>query len=49
MFHQELKTTTPLSFSTPDGGDVSSGVENDNGVGKSREKIREFVMAAKVI
>ena len=33
----------------PDGVDVSSGVENDNGVGKSREKIREFVMAAKVI
>ena len=33
----------------PDGLDVSSGVENDNGVGKSREKIREFVMAAKVI
>ena len=24
-------------------------IENDNGVGKSREKIREFVMAAKVI
>ena len=24
----------------PDGVDVSSGVENDNGVGKSREKIR---------
>lgn len=33
----------------PDGVDVSSGVENDNEVGKSREKIREFVMAAKVI
>lgn len=33
----------------PDGVDVSSGVENDNGVGKSREKIREFVRAAKVI
>lgn len=33
----------------PDGVDVSSGVENYNGVGKSREKIREFVMAAKVI
>lgn len=33
----------------PDGVDVSSGVENDNGVGKSREKIREFVMNAKVV
>ena len=26
-----------------DGVDTSSGVENDNGVGKSREKIQEFV------
>ena len=32
----------------PDGVDVSSGVENDNGVGKSREKIKQFVEAARM-
>ena len=32
----------------PDGVDVSSGVENDNGVGKSREKIKQFVDATRM-
>lgn len=31
----------------PDGIDVSSGVENDNGVGKNPEKIHDFVAAVK--
>ena len=31
----------------PDGIDVSSGVENDNGVGKNPEKIHDFVSAIK--
>lgn len=31
----------------PDGVDVSSGVENDNGNGKSREKIAAFIKNAK--
>ena len=31
----------------PDGVDVSSGVENDNGVGKNPEKIHDFVAAIK--
>lgn len=32
-----------LAYTQLDGADTSSGVENDNGVGKSREKILEFV------
>ena len=31
----------------PDGVDVSSGVENDDGAGKNPEKIRDFVAAVK--
>ena len=31
----------------PDGVDVSSGVENDNGAGKNPEKIHDFVAAVK--
>lgn len=31
----------------PDGVDVSSGVENDNGIGKSEEKIKRFISNAK--
>ena len=31
----------------PDGVDVSSGVENDDGAGKNSEKIRDFVAAVK--
>lgn len=33
----------------PDGVDVSSGVENDNGVGKSEEKIKRFISNAKSV
>ena len=29
----------------PDGVDVSSGVENDNGAGKNQERIRAFAIA----
>lgn len=31
----------------PDGVDVSSGVENDDGAGKNAEKIHDFVAAVK--
>ena len=31
-----------------DGVDVSSGVENDNGIGKSREKIKQFGEVARM-
>lgn len=31
----------------PDGVDVSSGVENDNGVGKSQQKIKDFISNAR--
>lgn len=31
----------------PDGVDVSSGVENDNGIGKSEERIKRFISNAK--
>ncbi len=33
----------------PDAVDVSSGVENDNGTGKSKNKIRDFVKLAKSV
>lgn len=33
----------------PDGVDVSSGVENDNGQGKSRDKVKMFINNAKEI
>ncbi len=33
----------------PDGVDVSSGVENENGIGKSREKINAFVTNARSV
>ncbi len=36
-----------LKSVSPDGVDVSSGVENDNGNGKSREKIAAFIKNAK--
>lgn len=36
-----------MAFTDIDGADTSSGVENDNGVGKSREKILEFVKRAR--
>ena len=32
-----------IKYINPDGADVSSGVENDSGMGKSPEKIKEFV------
>jgi phosphoribosylanthranilate isomerase len=32
-----------IKFIKPDGVDVSSGVENENGIGKSEEKIKQFV------
>lgn len=32
-----------VRFVQPDGVDVSSGVENDNGIGKDRYKIKQFV------
>ncbi|MCH5296072.1 MAG: phosphoribosylanthranilate isomerase [Ruminococcus sp.] len=34
---------------TPDGVDVSSGVENDNGNGKSKEKIKTFISNARLV
>lgn len=40
---QALKTTMV------DGADTSSGVENDNGIGKSREKILEFTRRVRSI
>ena len=33
----------------PDGVDVSSGVENDNGIGKCKEKIKAFILNAKSV
>lgn len=33
----------------PDAVDVSSGVENDNGTGKSKNKIRDFIKLAKSV
>ena len=33
----------------PDCVDVSSGVENDNGIGKSKEKINMFVTNARKV
>jgi phosphoribosylanthranilate isomerase len=32
-----------IKYVHPDGVDVSSGVENDNGVGKNEQKIKEFI------
>ena len=38
---------TGISIFAPDIVDVSSGVENDNGIGKNRDKIMEFVRKVK--
>lgn len=38
---------TGISIFMPDIVDVSSGVENDNGIGKSRDKILEFIRKVK--
>ncbi len=38
-----------IKYVKPDGVDVSSGVENDNGKGKNEDKIIKFVNAVKVL
>ncbi len=38
---------TGISIFAPDVADVSSGVENENGIGKNRDKILEFVRKVK--
>ncbi len=38
-----------LSATDLDGADTSSGVENENGIGKSREKILEFVQKVREV